>query len=331
MLIDSVRELKKSFLESMLKDVAETPTAFALSVASKPMEELAIMRTIAIGASLHGKEHKVAVRVQRKELMESKLLEKLSKKAKGEIEIIFVGDIGKSAVNPLTKKIRPLAIGYSCGHFKITAGTLGAFVKPRTGAGTMILSNNHVLAHENAAKKGDAILQPGQIDGGTAADAVAKLTSFVKLSSTKINLVDCAVATVDTPIKFDVSAIKGLGKLKGVSAKKVEDLMGVAVAKLGRTTGLRKGKITAFELDNVVVRYGPSLGEIRFDNQIEITTTEARPFSMGGDSGSLIVDDNNEAVALLFAGSSSANGGLGITYANPIHAVLNALKVDLLF
>ena len=34
---------------------------------------------------------------------------------------------------------------------------------------------------------------------------------------------------------------------------------------------------------------------------------------------------------LLFAGSSLANGGLGITFANPIHAVLNALKVDLLF
>ena len=324
--IDSVRELKQSFIEQMLKDVAETPKAFALSIATKPMEDIKIMRTLAIGATRVGKEHHIAVRVQRKELMDSKSLEKLRKKCKGEIEIIFVGDIGKSLApsTPQTKKVRPLAIGFSCGHFKVTAGTLGAFVKPRKGTGTMILSNNHVLANENLARKGDAILQPGAIDGGQATDAVAKLTSFVKLKTTGINFSDCAAATIDSAIKFDVSTIKGLGKLKGVAGLGDE-----SVAKFGRTTGLRKGKISAFELDNVVVGY--DIGIIRFDNQIEITSIDKNAFSMGGDSGSLIVNSSNEAVALLFAGSSTANNGLGVTYATPIHVVLDALKADLLF
>ena len=53
----------------------------------------------------------------------------------------------------------------------------------------------------------------------------------------------------------------------------------------------------------------------------------------GGDSGSLIVTDNEarNPVALLFAGSNQGgSNGRGLTYANPIDAVLNNLSVRLL-
>ena len=65
--------------------------------------------------------------------------------------------------------------------------------------------------------------------------------------------------------------------------------------------------------------------------QIEITGDDHKAFSLGGDSGSLIVNSTFEAIGLLFAGSSAADNGTGVTYANPIQAVLDALKVDLLF
>lgn len=58
--------------------------------------------------------------------------------------------------------------------------------------------------------------------------------------------------------------------------------------------------MTAFELDNVVVDY--DLGNLRFDNQVEIEGTGSGPFSDGGDSGSLIVSADKRGVALLFAG-----------------------------
>jgi hypothetical protein len=47
--------------------------------------------------------------------------------------------------------------------------------------------------------------------------------------------------------------------------------------------------------------------------------------------GSLIVDaDSRLAVALLFAGGDvGGSNGKGLTYANPIHAVLDALGIDL--
>jgi hypothetical protein len=52
--------------------------------------------------------------------------------------------------------------------------------------------------------------------------------------------------------------------------------------------------------------------------------------SDAGDSGSLIVDDQMLAAALLFAGGDhGGSNGKGLTYANPIAAVLKALKVKL--
>ena len=102
----------------------------------------------------------------------------------------------------------------------------------------------------------------------------------------------------------------------------------LAAKKLGRTTGLTRGHVTAFELDNVIVGY--DFGNARFDNQIEIEGAGSGPFSDGGDSGSLIVGSEKRGVALLFAGGDQGGtNGKGLTYANPLKVVLDALKVDL--
>ena len=88
--------------------------------------------------------------------------------------------------------------------------------------------------------------------------------------------------------------------------------------------------MTAFDVDNVVVNY--DIGNLRFDGQLEIEGTGRHAFSDGGDSGSLIVNSNMQAVALLFAGGDTGgSNGLGLTYANPIAQVLKALNATLLF
>lgn len=80
-------------------------------------------------------------------------------------------------------RFRPvIPSGVSIGHYKVTAGTLGTIVKDRTTSELFILSNNHVLANCNDSVPGDAILQPGSIDGGqNPGDIVAKLERFIKL------------------------------------------------------------------------------------------------------------------------------------------------------
>ena len=71
------------------------------------------------------------------------------------------------ALSDPTTRQRPAPLGFSVGHPAITAGTLGARVVGPTGI-VYILSNNHVLANSNGATVGDATLQPGAFDGGTA-------------------------------------------------------------------------------------------------------------------------------------------------------------------
>src|SRR5262249_51225941 len=150
-------------------------------------------------------DYVLAVRVQRRALDNSPQVEAIRKQAKDEVDVRYIGRVFKRAAKPwYQKRNRPLRIGGSLGHFQITAGALGCFVSKADKGPVMSLSNNHVLADENRAKKGDAILQPGPFDGGeNPADKVATLSNSIRLNKTKPNLVDCAVAALDDGIKFN--------------------------------------------------------------------------------------------------------------------------------
>jgi hypothetical protein len=290
----------------------------------------------------------LAVRLQRAALRGSTLVEHLVQEARGEVDLRMVGRIDKRArsqrasVRPMgqashlsrpwfQRDTRPLLIGASVGHIEITAGTLGAFVE--SDGSISLLSNNHVLANEDLAKRQDWILQRARDDGGQEPrERVARLSRWVRLKRRGANLVDAAMARLKEGEAFEPRRLRGLvggadRQLLGLGADSLDE--GDVVYKIGRTTGATKGRVTAFDLDNVVVGY--DLGNLRFDGQIEIEGTGALPFSDGGDSGSLIVDSGMKAVALLFAGSETGGrNGAGLTFANPIHQVLKDLKVKLL-
>ena len=74
------------------------------------------------------------------------------------------GAVSAAAVsNSLRRRLRPAQGGFSVGHYKITAGTLGTCCYdlspfPSIPSRFYILSNNHVLANSNDAKLGDPIL-----------------------------------------------------------------------------------------------------------------------------------------------------------------------------
>jgi hypothetical protein len=269
----------------------------------------------------------LAVRIQRPSLWGSQLVEDLVKRARGEADVRYVGQIYKRQAPSFPNRRRyrqPLIIGCSVAHFNVTAGTLGCFVEADDGS-ACILSNNHVLANENNATAGDAILQPGHIDEGkNPADIVARLKSFIPLNVATPNTVDCAIAALEPGIRCDFSSMEGLGKITG-SRNDIPDNR--AVAKLGRTTGVTRASVTASELDHVVVGY--EIGSLTFNQVVEIDGI-ASLFSDGGDSGSLIVDDQGLAVALLFAGSEQGGtNNRGLTYACYIQNVLTALNIRL--
>jgi hypothetical protein len=243
-----------------------------------------------------------------------------------------------------TDRVRPAPGGVSIGHYLITAGTLGCLVN-KNGQ-RVILSNNHVLANSNDANSGDPIYQPGPIDGGSAADQIATLEDFVPIefgeggsscsignsaasianlfaqavgSRTRLkavqlqatdNLVDAAIARPlsDSDVEdsiLDIGAIAGVG----------EASLNMSIQKSGRTTGYTTGVIQQVDV-TADVNYGGSK-TARFTDQLL-----AGPMSQGGDSGSAVLDDDNNLVGLLFAGSETT------TIINRIQHVFNLLQVS---
>jgi len=246
-----------------------------------------------------------------------------------------------------TDRWRPAPGGVSIGHPSITAGTLGCLVR-KTGE-TLILSNNHVLAAENAATVGDPILQPGTYDGGRdPADRIAVLQDFVPIrflsdcpsdcpvaggmaaaanllaravgSTTRLravrlaeeeNRVDAALARPVNPADLSPEILE-LGPVTGIGSAG----LGTPVKKSGRTSGLTSGEILQVDV-TADIQYGAGR-TARFTDQLM-----AGAMSSGGDSGSAVLDADNRLIGLLFAGSDTT------TVINPIEHVVAALGIGI--
>jgi len=248
------------------------------------------------------------------------------------------------AVQARTDKWRPARPGVSIGHKDITAGTLGLVVRKKNTK--YILSNNHVLANVNKGEVGDAIMQPGPCDitpemgdckiGALAefvpiskldlsecltSKIVAKILNFfpwffgrktrmVPMIEPGINKVDCALALPSNSTDV-LENILDVGQVKGI----VEPQVGMQVKKSGRTTELTFGEVTAIA---ATVSVGMGGTEIAiFEDQIVATAMSA-----GGDSGSAVLDLENNVTGLLFAGSEAT------TIFNRIQNVIAELQLD---
>jgi len=202
----------------------------------------------------------------------------------------------------------------SAGEY-IFVGTLGAMVKDRATQAVMGLTNFHVACVDVHWSVGDTMAQPGRVDSGTCpADAFGSIARAALSDH-----VDGAVIAIKAGKATDCS-IEGIGAVKGQASAVVN----MAVRKRGRTTGLTFGRVSSVDA-TVTIPYGDGLGSHTLKNQVRIVadTTKSAMFSDHGDSGSVVVTDDNKVVALLFGGSAAA------TYANPIQFVLDELNVDL--
>lgn len=222
-------------------------------------------------------------------------------------DVFRVGKLGSLA---LTAKKRPLVAGFSCGHALTTAGTIGGiFLK---NGQPVMLSNNHVIAASNKGRVGNAIINPGRYDGGNVWNPyhrVARLAAFKKMLLSG-NLEDSAIGTLNRNYE---EAIYNIGKIVGVKAPELK----MPVQKTGRTTGHTTGKIVGLHA-RVSVSYGGNV--VRHFKDCIISTFMAK----GGDSGSLLIDMNNNVVGLLFAGSSRT------TIYNDIKYPMNTYGLELL-
>ena len=242
------------------------------------------------------------------------------------VNVVVTGVID---AQPHRFKLRPAPGGVSCGHLKVTAGTLGCLAtgrrRPRNRR-RLILSNNHVIANSNDARFGDSIVQPGTYDGGTSPRSrIAILERYVPINFRGgVNYVDCATAWA-WPKKVrreQVYVRGGRPRYFRINRRPRTCRRGTLVGKSGRTTQITAGRVVDC---NATIRVNYGRGRIAlFKDQVTIRGLRGS-FSRGGDSGSVIWtwDRRRNPVGLLFA------GGRGLTFANKIQRVVRALDIRL--
>ncbi|MFI6457059.1 hypothetical protein ACIBF6_36575 [Streptosporangium amethystogenes] len=235
-----------------------------------------------------------------------------------------VVETGRFYAHTYDQRERPAIGGISVGHRKITAGTLGCLVKDlRNNERLAILSNNHVLAAENACAAGDPIYQPGPLDAEPVpGNIIGTLTRWEDLifGGNTPNRIDAAIAALaDNCVVFD--DIKGkmtrptiaqpaVGLLfAGSQSDTVLNPIGEVVTRLGvemvfgptarsavteadvRPPGApvqKTGRTTEYTTGRITaidatVRVGYGAGTALFEGQIMTTA-----MSQGGDSGSVV-------------------------------------------
>ena len=241
------------------------------------------------------------------------------------VNVIVTGLI---EAQPHTFRIRRAPGGVSCGHVRVTAGTLGCLARGRRrprSRRVLVLSNNHVLANSNNARFGNSIIQPGRVDGGRhPRDRIAILERFVPIKfNGGSNFVDCATGWAwHKLVRRELLIRARARRFIRIGSRPCPPRRNQPVFKTGRTTQLTVGRVRD---TSVTIRVNYGRGRVAlFRDQIAIRSRRGL-FSRGGDSGSVVVENSRRRcpVGLLFA------GGGGTTFANKMTRVVRALDINL--
>lgn len=231
-------------------------------------------------------------------------------------------------------------------------GTIGYFCRKKSllpRKEIYLLSNSHVFAdlRKVVVDEHDLIMQPSPGESSNSRP-IGELTNFahpkLENDTNEANFVDAAIAKlwkqeVHKPLLPMIGTVKGF-------VQKADVEVGESSRKFGRTTGFTQGEVFSIYLD-IWVKYDRTGQTSFFKNQflIEPDRNNAEKFVEKGDSGSLVVDGENNASGLIFAG---ANGKVEIKQtpdeneakilktvnnygvANPISEVMKKLNIELL-
>lgn len=245
-----------------------------------------------------------------------------------------------------TTRYRPVVGGCSIGNLTGTnAGTLGGWACDETDDSTVFLTNNHVVTastNRTAIPATSGIVQPGQLDGGSApADQIGQTKRIVPIptnpsqGAAPTTAVDAAIGTITAGRDHDVLNI-------GPAIYEIATpTLGMNVQKRGRTTQLTtNGRIVSVNASwtlNYGRQFNPAFAQIGIGNSVfNIASTDGNRFGDRGDSGSLIFAQNTDTLegtrpvlGLLFAGGSTGPGaefGTLIGACN-INSVFNRLNL----
>lgn len=218
---------------------------------------------------------------------------------------------------------RPVRPGLPVSGTPGLVGTLGAMVRDRSAGTVCILGTSHVLCP--SGMRGAPIWQPSPCD---RKDCDCNRVGFASRGRHGLVVcdghryfLDCAIARVDEDVPWD-PMIAGR-RIAGVGHAH----RGIRVWKFGAGSGQTSG-VVIDDRHEETVRIGASYRSV--PNQLLVQplpghhTTQGNRFSTVGDSGAVMLDEDDRAIALLWGASPS-----GYAVACPIGPVLETLSIDL--
>ncbi|XP_074563424.1 protein NARROW LEAF 1-like [Curcuma longa] len=202
-----------------------------------------------------------------------------------------------------------------------TYGTLGAIVKSRTGNKQVgFLTNRHVAVDLDYPNQKMFHPLPPNLGPGVYLGAVERATSFITddvwygifAGTNPETFVRADGAFIPFADDFDVScvttSVKGLGDIGNVKVidlqSPVGSLIGRQVVKVGRSSGLTTGTVTAYALE-----YNDEKG-ICFFTDFLVVGENQQTFDLEGDSGSLIIltgqdDEKPQPIGIIWGGTAN--------------------------
>ncbi|MFF7046567.1 hypothetical protein ACIP4T_32250 [Streptomyces massasporeus] len=200
------------------------------------------------------------------------------------------------------------------GIFAPPTGTLGAVVSSRVHGGEpQLLTCAHVVQQSDIN-----VYQPGLVSISPVGDVVGTVEAV--RSEFNPLFLDCATIALNgsrsaKPLVEEIGAVQGA----------MVDLppLGAVVKKRGKRTLLTFGFVVRLSSSGFV----PAIDQIEISGAVPFVTL----FAGKGDSGSVVLNSNNEVIGLLFAipredlGAGLGSGGLAM----PIFNVQEALQVDI--
>jgi hypothetical protein len=274
-------------------------------------------------------EFKLAVRVDEQTYTGNlDLVDQISERARGEIDLVIVdwpqvyGRPPKST--PQAQPFRPLEIGISIANESHEAGSIGWFPWSKDLQERVVLSCAHVLSHPWT----NDVYQPGPYDGGTVTDLIGSCIAASPINFQQgANQIDAAISTLNTAHVLTSQFLPAGLTIQGVGPiprRKTAFKRTKLVHKIGSTTGLTTGYVRTEKVDKVPVKYGEN--KAKFDECIEIVGLDGNPFSLGGDSGALVFDEDGLAFGLVFCGAE------GRTWRHPIKTDITYVnRLDIIF
>ena len=180
-------------------------------------------------------------------------------------------------------------------------GTAGALARTRHDGRRVLLTTWHVLFGDDE--------EGGEVFVGeeAAGRALYGKLGLVQLDGDEVH-VDCAVASYE-------------GRCNDLPRGHASARAGQPVTKHGAATGITRGVIVSVDFANDVLVGGRTY---RASRQILVRSSDGTPFSAEGDSGALLLDENERAVGLLWGANTSGEG-----VACPIAPVLYAMNITL--